>query len=137
MYYTFNLAGNDRLDVMNRFSLALYQSLAIDPDSPVQTRDFVVSHTEFDHDTYNPEALKAYLEQTMGVQGKYLVPKAELRKLSKEGAKGFDSEVVVFRTTLMNAFTLEPVLGDQNYIDLFLKMLLPLLRAARIAVEAE
>ncbi len=31
----------------------------------------------------------------------------------------------------MNAFTLEPVRGDQTYIDLFLASLLPLLRAAR------
>lgn len=72
----------------------------------------------------------------MSVQGKYLVPKAELRKLSKEGAKGFDSEVVVFRTALMNVFTLEPGLGDQSDIDRFLKSLLPLLRAARTAIEA-
>ena len=135
--YTFNLAGNDRLDVMNQFSLALYQLLAIDPESPVQTRDFIVSHTEFDYDTYNPQALKAYLENAMGVQGKYLVPKAELRKLAKSGAaEGYDSEIVVFRTTLMNAFTLEPVRGSLNYIDLFLASLLPLLRAARDTAAA-
>ena len=41
-----------------------------------------------------------------------------------------------FRTTLMNAFTLEPVRGSQTYIDLFLASLLPLLRAARDATAA-
>lgn len=132
--YTFNLAGNDRLDVMNRFCIALYESLSIDPESPVQTRQFIVSHTEFDFETYNHEALRAYLEKEMGVKGSYFVPKAESRKRQAAGEKGFDSEIVVFRTTLMNLFTLEPARGVKNYVDLFLESLPGLLRRAKRAV---
>lgn len=132
--YTFNLAGNDRLDVMNRFCLALYESLSIDPESPVQTRQFIVSHTEFDFETYNHEALRAYLEKEMGVKGSYFVPKAESRKRQAAGEKGFDSEIVVFRTTLMNLFTLEPARGEKSYVDLFLESLPVLLRQAKAAV---
>lgn len=128
--YAFNPAGNDRLDVMNRFSLALYEALSIDPSNPVQTRDFIVSHTEFGYETYNPVALRAYLEREMGVKGRYFVPQSELKQRQAAGDKGFDSEIVVFRTTLMNLFTLEAVRGKQNYIDLFLEILPPLLRQA-------
>jgi len=132
--YTFNIAGNDRLDLMNKFSLALYEALAIDPESPVQTRDFIVSHTEFGFDTYNHDALRKYLEAELGVKGSYLVPQAEADQHQKAGETGFDSEIVVFRTTLMNLFTLEPVLGEQNYIELFLAHLLPLLRATKESI---
>ncbi|WP_295445868.1 pyridoxal-dependent decarboxylase [uncultured Thiodictyon sp.] len=132
--YTFNIAGNDRLDLMNRFSLALYQSLSIDPASPVQTRQFIVSHTEFGYDTYNPVALRAYLQDEMGVQGRYFVPPAERKQRLAAGESGFDSEVVVFRTTLMNLFTLEPARGEKNYMELFLEGLPTLLRQARQAV---
>ncbi|MBK8598295.1 MAG: hypothetical protein IPN83_22505, partial [Holophagales bacterium] len=124
----------DRLDVMNRFCIALYESLSIDPESPVQTRQFIVSHTEFDFETYNHEALRAYLEKEMGVKGSYFVPKAESRKRQAAGEKGFDSEIVVFRTTLMNLFTLEPARGVKNYVDLFLESLPGLLRRAKRAV---
>ncbi len=135
--YTFNIAGNDRLDLMNQFSLALYEALAIDPESPVQTRDFVVSHTEFGFDTYNHDALRKYLEAELGVRGSYLVPQAEVDQHHKAGETGFDSEIVVFRTTLMNLFTLEPALGEQNYIELFLAHLLPLLRATKEKTMAQ
>ena len=37
----------------------------------------------------------------------------------------------VLRTTLMNLFMLEPALGEQDYIELFLAHLLPLRRAAK------
>ena len=132
--YTFNIAGNDRLDLMNRFSLALYQSLSIDPASPVQTRQFIVSHTEFGYDTYNPVALRAYLQGEMGVQGRYLVPPAARKQHQAAGEPGFDSEVVVFRATLMNLFTLEPAGGEMNYMELFLEGLPRLLRQPKKAV---
>lgn len=134
--YTFNIAGNDRLDLMNQFSLALYEALAIDPESPVQTRDFIVSHTEFGFDTYNHDALRKYLEAELGVRGSYLVPQAEVDQHQKAGETGFDSEIVVFRTTLMNLFALEPALGEQNYIELFLAHLLPLLQATKEKIMA-
>jgi glutamate/tyrosine decarboxylase-like PLP-dependent enzyme len=128
--YVFNPAGNDRLDTMNRFSLALYQELSIDPSSPIQTRRFIVSHTEFSHELYNPQALRAFLEEKMGVQGSYFVSSDEVARRRAAGEEGYDDVVVVFRTTLMNAFTLEPVRGEEDYIDLFFEALLPLLRKA-------
>lgn len=115
--YTFNPVGNDRLDVMNRFSLALYQELSIDPASPIQTRQFIVSHTELAYETYNPQALQAFLEKEMGVRGSYFVSSSELARRLAAGEAGYDDEVVVFRTTLMNPFTLEPVRGEKTYLD--------------------
>jgi glutamate/tyrosine decarboxylase-like PLP-dependent enzyme len=132
--YTFNPVGNERLDVMNRFSLALYQELSIDPASPVQTRQFIVSHTEFAYETYNPPALRAFLEKEMGVRGSYFVSSSELARRQAAGEAGYDDEVVVFRTTLMNPFTLEPVRGEKTYIDLFFETLLPLLHKAQLAL---
>lgn len=38
---------------------------------------------------------------------------------------------IVFRTTLMDLFMLEPALGGQDYIDPFLAHLLPLRRTAK------
>ena len=38
---------------------------------------------------------------------------------------------IVFRTTLMDLFMLEPALGEQDYTELFLAHLLPLRRAAK------
>jgi len=134
LVYAFNPAGSDRLDVMNRFGQALYRELSIDPTSPVQTRRFIVSHTELSHEVYNPPVLRAFLEK-MGVRGSYLVSPAELAQRRAAGEKGYDDAVVVFRTTLMNPFTLEPARGDKDYIHLFLETLLPLLRKARRTLD--
>lgn len=132
--YAFNPVGNDRLDTLNRFGLALYQELSIDPASPIQTRRFIVSHTEFSYETYNPDALRAFLAEKMGVRGNYLVSTTELTRRQAAGDRGYDNEIVVFRTTLMNAFTLEKVRGEKDYIDLFFETLLPLLRKVRLAL---
>ena len=129
--YVFNPAGNDRLDVMNRFGLALYQELSIDPSTPVQTRQFIVSHTEFGYDTYSPPVVRAYLEEKMGVQGRFFVATDELTRQRAAAQPGYDDEMVVFRSTMMNLFTLQPVREGQDYLDLFLENLLPLLRKVR------
>jgi anti-sigma regulatory factor (Ser/Thr protein kinase) len=133
--YAFNPAGNDRLDVMNRFSLALYRELHIDPTSPVQTRRFIVSHAELSYEIYGSSALRAFLQDRMGIRGSDLVSPAELAQRRVAGDKGYDDVVVFLRTTLMNPFTLEPVRGDKDYIELFLETLLPLLRKVRRTLE--
>ncbi len=130
--YLFNIKGNSSLDVMNDFSMALYKELSIDPEDPVQTRSFIVSHTEFGYDTYNPEVIRPLLSRT-GIKGDYFVSPEDLNRLRTRGKKGFDSTVVVFRTTLMNAYTLDNVRGSKNYIDMFLEELPELLRKARAA----
>jgi serine/threonine-protein kinase RsbW len=71
----------------------------------------------------------------MGVQERYLVSPAELIQHRAAGAKGYDDAVVVFRTTLMNPFTLAPARGSKDYIHLFLETLLPLLRKARRTLD--
>jgi glutamate/tyrosine decarboxylase-like PLP-dependent enzyme/anti-sigma regulatory factor (Ser/Thr protein kinase) len=134
LVYAFNPADNERLDVMNRFGQTLYRELSIDPSSPVQTRRFIVSHTELSYELYKPQVLRSFLERT-GIKGSYLVSPAALKQLRDGGKKGYDDAVVVFRTTLMNLFTLEPAHGDKDYIDLFLETLLPLLRKARRSLE--
>jgi glutamate/tyrosine decarboxylase-like PLP-dependent enzyme/anti-sigma regulatory factor (Ser/Thr protein kinase) len=131
----FSPAGNDRLDVMNRFSLALYRELHIDPTSPVQTRRFIVSHAELSYEIYGPSALRAFLWDKMGIQGSYFVSPAELAQRREAGDKGYDDVVVFLRTTLMNPFTQERARGDKDYIQLFLEMLLPLLRKVRRTLE--
>jgi len=132
--YAFNPVGNDQLSVMNRFGQALYRELSIDPASPVQTRRFIVSHVELSYEVYSPPVLRGFLGR-MGVQGIYLVSPTELTQRRAAGAKGYDDAVVVFRTTLMNPFTLAPARGDKDYIDLFLETLQPLLRKARRTLD--
>jgi glutamate/tyrosine decarboxylase-like PLP-dependent enzyme/anti-sigma regulatory factor (Ser/Thr protein kinase) len=133
--YAFNPAGNDQLDIMNRFSLALYKELYIDPASPIQTRRFIVSHAELSHDVYGPSDLRTFLQDKMGIRGSYFVSPAELSRRRAAGEAGCDDVVVVLRTTLMNPFTLEPVRGERDYIELFLEVLLPLLREVWRALE--
>jgi glutamate/tyrosine decarboxylase-like PLP-dependent enzyme/anti-sigma regulatory factor (Ser/Thr protein kinase) len=133
--YACNPAGNDRLGIMNRFNLALYRELHIDPTSPVQTRRFIVSHAELSYEVYGPSALRAFLQDRMGIRGSYFVSPAELAQRRAAGDKGYDDVVVFLRTTLMNPFTLEPVRGDRDYIQLFLETLLPLLRKVRRELE--
>jgi hypothetical protein len=128
--YLFNVAGNERLDIMNQFSLALYRQLSIDPSLPVQTRRFIVSHTEFSNEMYNPNIIRPLLSR-LKVSGEFYVSRQDLIELRKKGKEGFDSEVVVFRTTLMNASTLSKIRGSKDYIDLFLEALPCLLRKAK------
>jgi anti-sigma regulatory factor (Ser/Thr protein kinase) len=131
----FNPAGNDQLDLMNRFSLALYRELHIDATSPVQTRHFMVSHAELSYDIYGPSALRAFVQDRMGIQERYFVSSADAAQRRAAGATGYDDVVVVLRTTLMNPFILEPVRGEKDYIELFLETLLPLLRKVRRTLE--
>jgi glutamate/tyrosine decarboxylase-like PLP-dependent enzyme/anti-sigma regulatory factor (Ser/Thr protein kinase) len=135
LMYAFNPAGNDRLDLMNRFGLALYKELSIDPASPVQTRRFIISHTELSYDIYNPPALRAFLQDKMGIPGSCFVSPVELARRRAAGDQGYDDGLVVLRTTLMNPFLLEPVQGDRDYLHLFLETLLPLLRKVRRTLE--
>lgn len=132
--YCFNPAGNDRLDQMNRFASALYRELSVDPQNPVQIRHFFVSHTEFGYANYNPAVVKAFLANRLGINGAYFVSSEDLRRRRQAGESGYDDEVMVFRTTLMNPFMLEKAQGDQDYIDLFLEELPSLLRLARKAL---
>ena len=134
--YLFNIAGNTRLDVMNRFSMALYNELSIDPAKPVQTRRFIVSHTEFDYDNYNPAVIRPLLSK-IGIRKEDFVSPHELIELKKQGKRGSDSEVVVFRTTLMNAYTLDTVRGSTDYLGLFLRELPTYLRNAKSSFERE
>jgi serine/threonine-protein kinase RsbW len=133
--YAFNPAGNARLDVMNRFNLALYKELHIDPASPVQTRRFIVSHAELSHEIYGPAALRAFLQDRMGIRVDYFVSPAELGRRRAAGETGYDDVVVLLRSTLMNPFSLEAVRDDRDYVQLFLDSLLPLLRQVRRTLE--
>jgi len=83
--YCFNLAGNDRLDVMNRFAQALYRELSIDPQNPVQTRHFIVSHTEFGYANYHPGVIKPFLEGRLGIRREYFASPEELWQRRKQG----------------------------------------------------
>jgi anti-sigma regulatory factor (Ser/Thr protein kinase) len=121
--------------MMNRFGLALYKELSIDPASPVQTRRFVISHTEFSYNVYNPPALQAFLQDKMGIPGSCFVSPVELARRRAAGDQGYDDGLVVLRTTLMNPFLLEPARGDKDYLHLFLETLLPLLRKVRRTLE--
>jgi glutamate/tyrosine decarboxylase-like PLP-dependent enzyme/anti-sigma regulatory factor (Ser/Thr protein kinase) len=135
LIYAFNPAGNQRLDLMNRFGLALYKELSIDPASPVQTRRFIISHTELSYDSYNAPALRAFLQDKMRIPGEYFVPSVELTRRRSAGELGYDDELVVLRTTLMNPFLLEAAQGNKDYLHLFLETLPPLLRKVRQTLE--
>jgi glutamate/tyrosine decarboxylase-like PLP-dependent enzyme/anti-sigma regulatory factor (Ser/Thr protein kinase) len=134
LVYAFNPADNDRLDVMNRFNQTLYRELSIDPSSPVQTHRFIVSHTELSHKTYNPSVVRDFLEK-MGVQKKYFISSLELNQMQDDGNLGYEDIVTVFRTTLMNPFTIERAHGNKDYIHLLFETLVPLLRKVRQTLE--
>jgi glutamate/tyrosine decarboxylase-like PLP-dependent enzyme len=128
--YLVNPAENSRLDVMNRFAHTLYRELSIDTQSPVQTRSFIVSHTELGYDSYSPEVIRPILSEHLGIEGRYFTSPEEVSRCRAEGVEGYDHQVVVFRTTLMNPFILEKVIGSKDYIDLFLEKLASLLSKA-------
>jgi len=132
--YAFNPVGNDRLDVMNRFNQALCQELSIDPSSPVQTRRFIVSHTELSHDLYNPSVVRAFLDK-MEVKNEYFLSSSQLHQKQATGELGYSDTVTVLRTTLMNPFTTEPAQGNKDYVQLFMETLEPLLRKVRQTLE--
>jgi anti-sigma regulatory factor (Ser/Thr protein kinase) len=135
LIYAFNPAGNRELHAMNRFGLALFKELSVDPAAPIQTRRFIISHTELSHDHYNAPALRAFLQDKMGVPGSYFVPSVELGRRRAAGDSGYDDGLVVLRTTLMNPFLLEPVRGEKDYLELFLETLPPLLRKVQRTLE--
>ncbi len=134
--YLFNVTGNDKLDVMNRFSLKIYSKLCIDPERPVQTRRFIVSHTEFGYENYNPIVLKQILKEQMGVKPGYFIPADEfISKKAKGKTDGYDDHIFVFRTTLMNPFVVEKVTPDKNYIEMFMHELPVRLKHARTVLK--
>jgi glutamate/tyrosine decarboxylase-like PLP-dependent enzyme/anti-sigma regulatory factor (Ser/Thr protein kinase) len=134
LVYAFNPADNNQLDVMNRFNQTLYRELSIDPSSPVQTHRFIVSQTELSHKIYNPAVVRDFLER-MRVQKKYFLSSLELNQMQDDGKVGYDDIVAVFRTTLMNPFTIERVHGKKDYIHLYFETLETLLRKIRQTLE--
>jgi hypothetical protein len=58
------------------------------------------------------------------------VSPAELIRRERAGTPGSDDAVIVFRSTMMNLFTLEKIRREQDYLDLFLGSLLPVPRKA-------
>jgi len=96
----------------------------------VQIRHFIVSHTEFGYGNYPPHVVRALLEKRLGVRGDYFAPAAEVRR-RQAGETGYDDAVMVFRTALMNPFTLEKVQDGKDYIDLFLEELPGFLQRAQ------
>jgi glutamate/tyrosine decarboxylase-like PLP-dependent enzyme len=129
--YLVNPSQNKRLDAMNRFAHALYKDLSIDTQSPVQTRSFIVSHTELGYNSYNPKVIRQILSENLGIEGHYFASVEEVSRRQADGMDGYDDEVVVFRATLMNPFVLEKAVGSKDYIDLFLEQLSSLLKKAR------
>lgn len=125
--YLVNPLANDRLDEMNRFSHALYRKLSLDTNSPIQTRSFLVSHTELEHQNYNPDVIKSVIGEGLGIREDFFVSQDEALEQRLSGITGFDHQVVVFRTTLMNPFILEKVVDTMDYVDLFLEKLAALL----------
>ncbi|MEW6351131.1 MAG: pyridoxal-dependent decarboxylase [Thermodesulfobacteriota bacterium] len=128
--YLINPSQNRRLDTMNRFAHALYKELSIDTQSPVQTRSFIVSHTELRYAHYNPEVIRQVLSEHLGIDGHYFASHDEVSRHRADGIDGYDCEVVVFRATLMNPFVLEKAVAAKDYIDLFLEQLASLLQKA-------
>ncbi|MEJ2718525.1 MAG: hypothetical protein P8182_15550, partial [Deltaproteobacteria bacterium] len=129
--YLVNPAENSRLDIMNQFAHDLYKQLSVDTRSPIQTRSFLVSHTELVYDTYNPDVIRPILSENLGIKGEYFVSQEEVASRRANGMEGYDHEAVVFRATLMNPFVLEKVIGSKDYIDLFLERLSSLLLDGR------
>ncbi len=130
--YLFNPVGNRRLDVLNRFNMALFRALTIDPARPATSRPFIVSHAELTHSIYGSEGLGRFLEN-MGIPGHLFVSSSRLPGSEGGGNEGRDDKVVVLRTACMNLFSLEEITEGKDYIGFFMESLPAVLR--RVAEE--
>ncbi|MEM5785693.1 MAG: pyridoxal-dependent decarboxylase [Syntrophobacteraceae bacterium] len=128
LVYVVNAANNRRLDLMNRLNMIVYRDLSVSTGTPVQNLPFIVSHAELAYETYNVSVLRNFLETRMGIPGELLVSGEELAKKHAAGITGYDSQVTVLRTVIMNPFVLERAGRDGNYIGLFLDTMIELAR---------
>jgi glutamate/tyrosine decarboxylase-like PLP-dependent enzyme len=101
-----NPAGNSSIDEMNRFIRGLQDEMRIDPDAPLQMREFFGSTT-----TLKPAQLGAQAAASLF---------AKLRLTQQ--ARGVDDRLHILRHTLMNPFLIDEENGV-NYIDLYFEFL--------------
>ena len=97
-----NPDGNQCLDRMNRFSQDIYKQLTHDPDTPVQSKEFLGSKTHLSITNLSKQ------EQTSLFK--------KLHLFDKDSSTNKDDKILILRHTLMNPW-LSAENGGKNYLD--------------------
>ncbi len=103
-----NPRGNRSLATMNRFTRRLYDGLCVEPDRPVQVREFYGSLTALHAATLGPH-------DTARVLGELGIDASSLAS-TPDPESGQDDRILILRHTLMNPFLINEDDGI-NYLD--------------------
>ena len=103
-----NPAGNHSLAQMNAFGERLYEHLRVDPQQPVQLREFFSSRTAVRRDLLGTHDLERVLRELDVDEGTFV-------KVVEDATRQSD-RLFLLRHTLMNPWLMQRVDG-QNYID--------------------
>ncbi|MEZ6197893.1 MAG: pyridoxal-dependent decarboxylase [Planctomycetota bacterium] len=114
-----NPAGNRDLAVMNAFGRELFAEMKVDPDKPVQVKEFIGSYTSLVHGNMAPERAARLLGE-LGIDPATFVAAPE--DPSREA-----DHVFLLRHTLMNPW-LAGRDGGRNYLRLYWDYLSDLIR---------
>lgn len=105
-----NPVGNESLAAMNRFSRELFAHMRIDPDQPLQIKQFIGSYTSLQAGSV-PEQHAARILSELGVNEAALV--------SFPDEAGVEADhIFILRHTLMNPWLMSGP-GDRSYIELY------------------
>jgi hypothetical protein len=110
-----NPVGNDALAVMNRFGRRVFEAMRVDPDQPLQIKEFIGSQTAIAKESL-PAPMSDRILRGVGVDpATYCrVPHDPEREASS---------IFVLRHTLMSPWLRAPIVaegeGSKNYIDLY------------------
>jgi len=118
-----NPAGNDALAAMNRFGRSVYAAMQVDPDRPVQVKEFIGSHTAIGKEAL-PAGMSDRILTDVGIDP------ATFCRVPRDSAREASS-IFVIRHTLMSPWLRAPVAGPDagddgsapNYIDLYWEFL--------------
>ena len=105
-----NPVGNDSLAAANRFGRRIFSHMRVDPDQPLQVKEFIGSYTSLQHGGLSAE----HATRILGALG---VDAADFVEIPEDPARESD-HLFVLRHTLMNPWFMTGP-GDRSYIDLY------------------
>jgi len=105
-----NPVGNDSLAAMNRFGRRLFSYMRVDPDQPLQVKEFIGSYTSLQYGGLTEE----HAIRILGALG---VDPSGFVEIPEDPAREAD-HIFVLRHTLMNPWFMTGP-GDRSYIDLY------------------
>ncbi|MGD8330106.1 MAG: pyridoxal-dependent decarboxylase, partial [Acidobacteriota bacterium] len=122
-----NPHGNDALAVMNRFGRQVFEAMKVDPEQPLQIKEFIGSRTAIGKESL-PARMSDRILEEVGIDPD------TFRRVPRDTAREASS-IFLLRHTLMSPWLRAPIvtLDDgttQNYIDLYWEYLEQLIFAA-------